>query len=364
MSDTFGGLTLPLPVPGAGEQPGDAVLGPLSSFLAAVLNTYAVAAWRSFYPVTVDRPSSLPVRKVYTHDPTDYVFNESDLPALYVTRTGGKTEWLADDYEMGNDTVTAWWVFPPAQQQLQRGRDNFSNGIVKVMQAAIVRTRDAAWQWAADTDPTAKTLAAEPAAIRTAHASPTSGATYSGVELDGTIGAGAVSPPRPATLTLGGDPSAWVAGSTLAVTYVDRLGFAQVESFTVSGAPATFTTSLDATAVTSVAVDAQASDLGTLAVGVGAHTGRGSELLTVAGLTSIYVESWKDRLLPIAMGDGPTRTYDCVEITFAIRDKLTLADDNPALYSAQGVDGRGPLVTYVRDDGSAIESSDLPQDGT
>lgn len=364
MSDTFGGLTLPLPVPATGEQPGDAVLGPLSAFLGAMLNSYALDAWRSLYPVTADRPASVPVRKVYTHDPTDYVFNEGDLPALYVTRTGGKAEWLADDYEMGNDTVTAWWVFPPAQQANQRGRDNLTNGIVKVIQAALVRTRDVAWQWSADTDTTAKTLAAAPAAIRTSHATPTSTTTYVGGTLDGSIGAGTISPPRPVTLTLGGSGDAWNVGSTIAVSYVDRLGFSQVETFTVASIPATFTTSLDAVRVASVTVSAQATTAGTLSVGVGAFTGRGSELLTVAGLTSIYLEGWKDRLLPIAMGDGPTRTYDCVELTIAICDKLTLADDNAALYSAQGTDGHGPLITYTRDDGSAIESSDLPQDGS
>ncbi len=360
MSDTFGGLTLPMPAASATEQPGDRVLGPLSGFFAAILNAYASTAWASVAPAT-----AVPVRKVYTHDPTDYVFNESDLPALYVTRTGGKAEWLADDWEMGNDTITAWWVFPPAQQANQRARDNITNGVVKALQAATARTRDAAWSWAADTDPTAATLAAAPAAVRLSHATPTSPATYSGASLDGLTGAGVVSPPRPMTLTLGGTVGAWTVGSALTVTYLDRLGFSHVEAFTVGTVPQAFATAYDATRVSSVAVDAQAATTGTLSVGLGAFTGRGSDILTVAGLTSIYLATWKDRLLPIQMSEGaPVRTYDCVEMIFDVRDKLTLDPTDSARYSPQGGDGHGPLITYTREDGTAIESSDLPQDGS
>ena len=355
MVDRFGALELPLVVPSAGHQPGDAALGPLSSFCAAILNAYGTTAWQSVAP-------GMPcVRTVYTHDPTDYVFNERDLPALYVTRNRGKAEWLADDWAASRDTITAWWVFPPAQQATQRVRDNITNGVVRLLQAAIARGADPAWQWSGDTRPTSATLAAAPTAIRTSHATPTSPATYSGAALDGAVGAGTVSPPRPVTLTLGGDADAWTAGSTITVHYLDRLGFARAETFTVAAVPHTFTTGYDATAVESIDVDAQAGATGTLSAGLGAYAGHGSALLGVTGATWLDLEDWKDSILPIQMGNGgDVRNYDALELTFSIVEKLTTDTANAARFTAQDVSGHGPLLTLTRDDGSAIESVDLP----
>lgn len=355
MADTFGALALPLVAPGTGHQPGDAALGPLSSFCAAILNAYGTTAWQSVAP-------GMPcVRVVYTHDPTDYVFNERDLPALYVTRAKGKAEWLADDWAISRDTITAWWVFPTAQQATQRVRDNITNGIVRLLQAAIARGSDPAWQWSGDARPTSTTLPAAPTAVRLAHATPTSSTSYSGAALDGAIGAGAVSPPRPVTLTLGGDDAAWTVGSTLTVHYLDRLGFAREEAFTVGALPHTFSTAYDATHVVGIDVDAQADTTGTLSAGLGAYTGHGSPLLEVTGATWLYLEDWRDSILPIQMSNGgETRNYDALELTFSIVEKYTIDETNTARFTAQNVAGHGPFVTLTRDDGSAIESSDLP----
>lgn len=355
MADLFGALALPLAVPATGHQPGDAALGPLSSFCAAILNAYGTTAWQSVAP-------GMPcVRQTFQHDPTDYVFNERDLPALYVTRAKGKAEWLAEDWCTSRDTITAWWVFPPAQQATQRVRDNITNGVVRLLQAAIARGADPAWQWSGDTSTTATTRAAAPTAVRLSHATPTSSSSYSGASLDGAIGAGAVSPPRPVTITLGGDADAWTVGSTLTVHYVDRLGFAREEAFTVASVPATFTTGYDATAVTSIDVAAQASTEGTLSVGLGAYAGLGSALLELTGATWLYLDEWRDSILPIQMsGGGETRNYDALEMTFSIVEKLTIDTTNVARFTAQNVTGHGPLVTLTRDDGSAIESVDLP----
>jgi len=355
MADRFGALELPLVVPSAGHQPGDAALGPLSSFCAAILNAYGTTAWQSVAP-------GMPcVRQTFTHDPTDYVFNERDLPALYVTRARGKAEWLADDWAISRDTITAWWVFPPAQQATQRVRDNITNGVVRLLQAAIARGADPAWQWSGDASPTSATLAAAPAAVRLSHATPTSPATYSGAALDGAIGASTVSPPRPVTLTLGGDADAWTAGSTITVNYLDRLGFARAQSFTVAAVPHTFTTSYDATAVESIDVDPQAGATGTLSAGLGAYAGHGSALLAMTGATWLHLDDWKDSILPIQMaGGGETRNYDALELTFSIVEKYTIDTTNTARFTAQNVAGHGPLLTLTRDDGSAIESVDLP----
>lgn len=355
MADRFGALELPLVVPSAGHQPGDAALGPLSSFCAAILNAYGTTAWQSVAP-------GMPcVRTVYTHDPTDYVFNERDLPALYVTRAKGKAEWLADDWAISRDTITAWWVFPPAQQATQRARDNITNGVVRLLQAAIARGADPAWQWSGDTRPTSTTLAAAATAVRLSHATPTSSTSYSGAALDGAVGGGAVSPPRPVTLTLGGTAGAWNVGSTLTVHYLDRLGVARAESFTVASVPSTFTTGYDATAVTSIDVDAQAATTGTLSVGLGAYAGHGSALLEMTGACWLHLDDWKDSILPIQMASGgETRNYDALEMTFSIVEKHTIDTTNAARFQAQNVSGHGPLVTLTRDDGTPIESVDLP----
>ncbi len=354
MADTFGALELPLVAPAPGHQPGDAALGPLSSFCAAILNAYGTTAWQSVAP-------GMPcVRTTYTHDPTDYVFNEKDLPALYLTRNRGKAEWLADDWCISRDTIAGWWVFPPEPQAKQRVRDNITNGLVRLLQAAIARGADPAWQWSGDTRPTSTTLATAPTAVRASHATPTSSTSYTGAELDGAVGGGAVSPPRPVTLTLGGDADAWTVGSTLTVHYLDRLGFLHDETFTVASVPATLTTGYDATRVEGLDVDAQASTAGTLSAGLGSYTGHGSPLLAMTGATWLHLEDWKDAILPIQVVGGDTRNYDALELTFSIVEKYTIDTSNTARFTAQNVAGHGPLVTQTREDGTPIESVDLP----
>lgn len=354
-SDLFGGTSVPLPAPAAGEQPGDRAVGVLADFFRAFLIANATAAWQSV------APGQSPCAAAFTHDPQDYVFNEKTLPAIYVTRTSGKYEVLGDDadWETTRDLIKAWWIFPPAPQERQRARDNITNGIAKALVVAVSRGRDPSYVAPTDTDPNAASRPAAPTAIRVAHATSTASVTYSGASLDGAIGASAIDPPRPVTLTLGGSAGAWAIGSRIVVTYLDRLGGQRAETFTVAGL-GTLTTTSDATAVVSVAADAQTSTAGTLSVGLGAFAGDGTIVQRAAGFTSWHMIDWKDTLVPIRMTDGSVRTYDACEFAFEVVDHLA-----PGLADATRFEPQtsGPNITFHRADGSTIETSTLPDAG-
>ncbi len=153
--DTFGRVKIPIqPIDPTVGTAADPALDVLLSYLQAFLSTdqNAELAWR----VPGVDPAHRVVRKVYSFDPEEYVFDEKQLPALYGFRVSGSFEPLADDWDVSTDVVKVLWAFPldgPIERALPRS--SFVNGIVKAVRIATERGRTPSWIVEDDTDPMA-----------------------------------------------------------------------------------------------------------------------------------------------------------------------------------------------------------------
>lgn len=157
--DTFGAITLPIPVP-QGKQPvSDLFLFYALDFFRTFLNSRGADAWGAVHP------GSLPVKVTFAHDPEQVVFNQEHLPALYMWREenasaqggGAAAEWLAEDILITNDFVRLMWVFPNAEQSIRRIREPIVNGLIKALAISFEIGRDPSWIVPGDPDPQATT---------------------------------------------------------------------------------------------------------------------------------------------------------------------------------------------------------------
>lgn len=361
MTDTYGALSIPVAVPADAEvsATGDPALDVWASYLQAFINTYGAAAWAKVFPRSLTGPIP-PVLKTFTHRPDDEtvdVFNERYLPALFVYRASGaeqKWEWL--DGRIARDAITLLWVFPTGTQPAERIRTPYVNALVKLVDAAIEKYLDPCWTYPGDPDPLAASIVADTDVVKLSVATSTSPQTYTGAALDGAIGGTAFPQPRAATVTLGGAPGDFVNGSTLTITGLDVLGRAQSRTLTInaSSVPYTLATDYAFTQVTSVAVAAQATMGGTLAVGLGAYQGRGSMPLNFAPNGLRRAGQWRAQpiTIPTTGPGGATvpRYYDAVEIPlegFEIWDREypTLVGIEGTLVANGGVYSQGIKVS-------------------
>src|SRR3954464_8415418 len=116
---TLGGLSVPLaPAATKTDTIADPALDVVIAYFKAILMAYADAAWKSV------APGEPIVRRTFTHDPEEYEFVETDLPALYLFRTGSNknAEDQAEDIREHTDGVRLFWIMPPASQDKQRRR--------------------------------------------------------------------------------------------------------------------------------------------------------------------------------------------------------------------------------------------------
>lgn len=127
------------------DRPVDLVL----AYVKALFNAYAATAWRTV------APGEPIVRNAFPHDPEQYNFAESDLPALYLFRTGSakNTEDIATDIRVACDNVRLFWVLPFADQSLQGRRVPIMSALGKLIDLKIKRTRDPVFVLSGDTDP-------------------------------------------------------------------------------------------------------------------------------------------------------------------------------------------------------------------
>ena len=148
-SSTIGGRTLPLAVPNSGETIADRPLDLVLAYIRALFNAYASAAWHSV------APGEPIVRKAFTHDPDEYNFAETDLPALYLFRTGSarNSEDIATSIRIAPDNVKLFWVLPYVEQVKQTKRVPFISALGKLIDLKIKRTRDPCFVLASDPDP-------------------------------------------------------------------------------------------------------------------------------------------------------------------------------------------------------------------
>jgi hypothetical protein len=129
----------------------DPAIDIVRDYIRAIFNTYAATAWRSVAP-----PTEPIVKRAFSHDPQEYDFNEDDLPALYLFRTGSakNAESVASDIRVHADSVRMFWVLPPAPQEQQARRVPIIQALGKLVDLKIERVRDPAYVLASDPDTT------------------------------------------------------------------------------------------------------------------------------------------------------------------------------------------------------------------
>jgi len=148
---TIGGRAVPLVgVSSKTDTVKDYALDVVVGYLAAILRTYAESAWHSV------APGEPIVRRAFTHDPQEYEFNQNDLPALYMFRTGSarNAENLSEDYRIHTDGVRLFWVLPPGSPDTDRRRSPIIQAVGKLIDLKIDRVRDPCYVLANDPDPT------------------------------------------------------------------------------------------------------------------------------------------------------------------------------------------------------------------
>lgn len=357
MPDTFGEIEIPLAPPAEGETVADPCLVVVLGYLKALLNANLGAAWNAV------APGKLPVNGIFAVDPKKRGFNERDLPALYITRQqpNAPPEWMAADWYVTNDMLRLTWVFPPEPQTKQMLRGTFGNGIVKAIATAIERERDACFVLAGDPDPTAATLVTISDAIKLAVATSTSPQSYSGAQLNGSIGALPISPPRAGVVTASGDPAAFAGGVTVTFAGTNVLGLTTSLPVVVNALGA-FSTPNALASVTSIAVTAAANTGGQLSFGLGPYQGRGTVVRDFTQFWQWFVHTWRLSTLTIEMNDARTTRakdisgYETVEVDITVREKLTQDLTDLTRFSAlTGLD-----VSYLLSDGSVSETQSLP----
>lgn len=361
MSIQWGATALPLATPATGEAVTDRALSTVGAYLQAFVNEHGATAWQAVHK-NAAIASNVPVRHVYTYNPEDArrEFNDRTFPALFLWRESGDDDYLGADWRVDNAVWRALWIFPPANQQDQPGRDPFLSGLVKLVSYALKRGRDASYQAAADADTTALDVAAIPAAIKTSIATSASPQTYSGAALNGSIGTGSISPARPPTVTTTGTLGSFVAGSEVVFTGLNSIGMTITSTVTLGASLGTFTGDYDLSSVTSISADAQAGTAGAWTFGLGAYAGRGTVALRRAGLVSLMLTNYRRRLLPIQYVDGSQEKalqYDAIEMSFAAVEKLEedIADTANPLNQVDALEGVN--VSFVREDDTEIESA-------
>jgi hypothetical protein len=145
--DKFGGITLPVAIPQNQEPVADNFLRYATQFFQAFINAKVRDAWQRV------QPGRLPVQKTFAHDPEQVVFNQEDLPAIFMWREesggggapfmgGAAAEWIAEDYLASVDFVRVLWVFPNAEQSIRRIREPIVNALVKALTVAFEVGRD------------------------------------------------------------------------------------------------------------------------------------------------------------------------------------------------------------------------------
>lgn len=143
MSDLFGLLPLPAPVPETGDALTDPTLDVLLAFMKAVLNADLSDAWAS--RCATDRTL---VAHTFAHNPDLESFNDDETPAIYLWRAddnGGSQVRYSADHIADDSGFVGLWVPPRLQQEDKRFVEPIRNGIKKSLTRAFAAGRHPAW---------------------------------------------------------------------------------------------------------------------------------------------------------------------------------------------------------------------------
>lgn len=141
MADQFGAVQFPVPAPASkSDSVSDPALDKLGGYLQAVLNANLNTAWHSVTPGGRDF-----IENVIVQDPQDGLFNESQLPALFLWRVSFTSERISDDWTETTTDVNALWVPQTADQARRALRSQIINGLEKNITHWLRRGRHPAW---------------------------------------------------------------------------------------------------------------------------------------------------------------------------------------------------------------------------
>lgn len=367
MSDSYGAIGFPV---ATSSPAGDQALQKIGSFLQAAINAYAGAAWSAARPRPAD---ALAIKSVFTYAPElqSSSFSDQKLPALFVSRVSGETSDYNGDWRVDDSMIRALWVMPSSTRSKDSRLMSFVNAVAKSADYALKLGSHPSWQDAGDTDTLATTLAADTDAIKLSIASPTVLATYSGAGLSGAIGAGTIAPRRAITVTTSAQAGGYSTASPILVTGEDFRGTTQTVSIALTqvNGGETVTAPYEFRKVTQVVVPAQPSALGSIQIGLGGFTGRGSVLTQRAGLMCVAMKSWKPTTLKIDIRDGEdriqeTEIYDALEMLLRVEEKT---EEDPANtlrgFFPSDVSGGGLDLAIDDTEGFIPSTASLPDDG-
>lgn len=371
MADTFGLLELPAPVaaddPGLGGTPvpaGDPCLAPLLAFSQAVLNAEVNAAWIQRAPSPGNAETV--ARYTFALNPTETLFDERRVPALYLFRAGGGTfDQEAEELFFDRERLTLQWIFPPAQTlDVQRKRATIVNALSKALAMAINAGRHPAYVVAADL--------ADTDAIKTSIATSTILATYSGAALNGVVGAGVVHAPRPVSITSSAAAGAYNITDPIVVTGLLAGDVEHEESIylTAANGAQTVTGIWNFKSVSSIAVPAQSLTTGAFLFGYAAspEVEYGSLIKRQAGLTELKIASGgtpKPLVIDILDDGGNVErreTYSMVEFQIDIVEQFVedIAGGYTSLLDAPSGNGANLTFTYGNGDNDVYMTAQLP----
>lgn len=316
MSDRFGDLTLPVTPSGATLD--DAVSGKadptgykLLTFVRAAIERACSAAWSELRP-REDAPGARVVRKAALRDPKKgQLDSEKDLPALFLWRRQGPQEQAYDDFRVERATFSLLWLMPPDGPQKEARREPFMAAIMKAASAAIQRGRDPAWVDPGDPDPKAPSYAADDDSVVLPLGTSTSPVTLSGAALTGIVGGAVMSPRRGLTFTTAPAAGAYNPDDPIVITYVDWMGRTTTAAvYLDEDGGEVVNPTAEPAQVVSIAIPGQQLATGSIRVGTVAREGRGSSLLSRAGLMRCDFGEWAPIDVPIQILDSDSNVVD------------------------------------------------------
>lgn len=150
MTDFYGAISIP-------SEPAEDFVDPLThyigSYLTAVLPALVGDSWARI------APGQDLVRRFFTADPAEVLFNESALPALFVWRPDSEhsIERLADDLHVTTSNVRIFWLQAHDTSPKRERRMQFAGPLSKAVHVALIEGRHPAWVMPGDADATAST---------------------------------------------------------------------------------------------------------------------------------------------------------------------------------------------------------------
>lgn len=322
MTEKYGDVSFPVPIPTRGEASGDRARSILLGLVKAVLNAYVLPAWNDVCP------GKKVVESTFPFNPEWEMFRDSGLPAVYLWRNAGDPpERMGDEWREQRDFVHVRWVFPVQPQTVAKLREPIVGALTKAVDRALFNTRDPAYVHPDDTDEMAPTYLEELDALVTVKATSTGAQTFATTGFDGAKGQASLTriPKRGVVLNLRGSAASWVHGSEIVVTGEDVLGNPVVHTLTVdtSRIPGRLFTTSSLTKIVSVVVDPQADAAASFSIGLGARVGYGTSIVNF-GHFDVGMEK-AAAFVPVSIafkGSPRVMKYPAIEWVLSIQERL------------------------------------------